>query len=281
MSRALALCSYSFFLSHHYIAASVDVNNTIVISVSPPRSMSTACMQLFHARGDFTCINEPGVYCAKYDPSQRPVPYIIKQAQTSKVFVKEISSTEQHYFLATPEGSQLLKNNNVYTIILLRDPHDTIISLYRKTPYIFKPVFYEQLYNNIRHIVQHAAHKPIIIMSEDLCTKTQAAYQTLCNKLAIPYLPQALRWNNQEHDNVGTIWHNAHKTQSILQYWHSDVLASTQLHSPTRYHRTSDGQPTFIEIPEASRASVKEIYAACLPLYNKIKNDFAEYILLP
>lgn len=251
----------------------------IIASVSTPRSLSTALMRLFSARGDFVVINEPGIYFYGLKQGD-PIAYIDKVLQQDNVFLKEISSPKNSLLL-TQEGCNLFKQKNVYTIFLVRDPHHTIISFFNKSERFLKTQFYEKLYEALHFLTREAANKPVILFSEDLYNRPEVVYQALCSYSGIPYIAEALSWQSLDEETAQKTWSNAARSSSMFHRWHEDAVKSTCIHKPRVYEVDKDNLPTFSEIPENRRITAHGVYKECVRWYDAIKQEFKQYFLLP
>ena len=263
-------------------------SNKIVYLISPPRSLSTAFLRMIQARGDFDAMNEPSLdvfhhlrqggpnsqFFSKdsYKTFEELDQAIVKKAEQTNIFVKEISFSVEKFFL---NNNDLLKRNNTHFIILVRNPHHALISFYNKCGgWIKRDTFttetcYASLYAIFQHLKKHAVNKPAIVLSESLYSTPSVTLPNICNFLAIPYLATAGSWQALDTTFTGTSWHHFANTPHRANKWHSDALQSTQFHTPTQYKIDDKGQPSFEEITNATHREIcTTIYHKNLEYYN-------------
>ena len=298
MNRALAfLCAKNNLLrivimgfSILFLTTELSAHNKIVFLISPPRSLSTAFLRMIQARGDFQVMQEPFTTASRTAQDQKSPEVlrsfelvkneILKKAETSHVFVKEISQWVKDCFL---NDKDFLKRDNVYFIFLARNPHHATLSLCKKRKpeeveqgIISKFAAYEALYTIFTHIKNHAINSPRIILAEDLYTDVKSSNQTLCNYLKIPYLEDALQWSPLGSNFSGKSWDHASNDNMA---WHQDVLNSSSIHMPTQYKVDINGNPTFEEVPTAAmKQECIKAYTESLSFYNQLLVE-REYLL--
>ena len=262
----------------------------IVYLISPPRSLSTAFLRMMEARGDFESIHEPSLspYWEIYRNSPRnllvrkDVPHsfedvkklITAKAATTNVFVKEISFSVRNFLL---KDTDLIKRDNVHFVFLVRNPHHSVLSFYKKqksknlkqVPFS-NTIGYRDCYELLTHVKQHAVNKPCIIFSEDLYTEPEATIALFCNFLKIPYKVDALAWKNLNEASASISW-KEFKTKKLLDTWHSDAIKSSGFHKPTEYKVDANGKPTFEEVAnEQHKKTCEYAYTENLTYYQQL-----------
>lgn len=264
--------------------------NKIIYFISPPRSLSVAFLRHIQARGDFSIMHEPSqlIFNRAHSPELvqswfRPDAFqsfaevkkaIISASEHSHVFVKEMSFAVQDLHR---NDFELMKNPNVYFVFLMRNPHHTTISMYKKIAHVFDSIGYQFTdvigYKALHEIFitaeQHAFHKPYLILTEDLYTNPQETIQKFCDHVGIVYKPEALQWDDLGDQFDGQkLWHEE-KYKELTHHWHSDAIRSTGFGKPGSYAVDQFGLPTFAEITNAGhQAMCRGFYDEHLPFYN-------------
>ncbi len=85
--------------------------------------------------------------------------------------------------------------------------------------------------------------------SDDLVDAPYRTVEAYCKAVGIPFLPEALEWNEGERSEV--TWNGGS--------WHESLQDSTGLNRQNSHH------PTVDEIP-----FLKEMYERCLPHYEAL-----------
>ena len=290
-SSLCASFNYSFFILFLLSSQLSLADHKIIYLISPPRSLSVAFLRMMDARGDFDVLNEPSQKAhqmiwnpefAKHNFLKTApntfddVKNIIFERQTkSNVFVKEMSFAVQNFLM---NAEEFVRNPNIYFVFLVRNPHPSIISLYKEVGEVF-PMFEEVSgYASMRilfdFVRDHAAHAPVIISSESLYTQPEATVRTFCEEVNIPFLPHSLHWKNLGEDFSEISAWGGIKPRRVSYKWHGNAIHSVGFKSPTIYKSDENGRPTFEEIEDdQSRALVTEIY------YRNLKHY--EYLLHP
>jgi len=270
---------------------SISSKNKIIYLISPPRSLSVAFLRMMEARGDFHIMHEPSVwaYNIHHNPWARswfldnaPSTFsevkksIFDHACNEPVFVKEISFSVKNFI---PSDMEFMQDPDIYFVFLMRKPHPTIVSFYRKIKDI-KPSFYDCLsYKDFYDLIQatntHAAHRPLVLLTEDLYQNPEQTVKQFCDHVDIPFKPEALTWADLGEEFTGhEKWHEI-KYKEITQIWHSDAIRSTGFGKPTQYDIDENGNPTFIEITnDEHRIACKRAYQENMDFYAQIVQQF-------
>lgn len=272
-----------------FVESSLSTHKIIYL-ISPPRSLSVAFLRMMETRGDFAILHEPSQlawnllhspelvqnwYLPNAPRSFIEVKNIILQtAEHHNVFVKEMSFAVRDFLL---NDFDLMKNPQVYFVFLVRNPHHTTISMYKKIISVFDAVAYElseamgyqALYETFKTVKQHAAQEPYIMLTEDLYNNPEETIQKFCNHVGIDFKPESLHWSDLgEHFTGDQAWHEI-KYKEITHHWHGDAIRSTGFSKPNSYEVDEYGNPTFAEITNPEhRDTCKKIYLEQLFYYN-------------
>jgi hypothetical protein len=264
-----------------------SLDNKIVFLISPPRNCSTIFLRMMQARGDFQVMHEPSLALDNLELKKPGVDFfglikekIFNKAQTSNVFVKEISQWVKDSFL---NDQDLVARKNVYFVFLVRNPHHATISLAKKRKpeeieqgIISKFAAYEALYEIFNHVKKYSVNKPCIIQAEYLYTDVAACNKKLCTFLGVPYLENALSWEKLGANFSGAAWDNVSRDRMA---WHQEVINSTQIQVPVQYKTDMQGIPTFEEISsDKMRQECVKAYEESLVFYRKILSESVYFL---
>ncbi len=280
--------SQNLLIAHH----------KIIYLISPPRSLSVAFLRMMQARGDFEIFVEPshrafGLHYFKKTGNRwfseedflasAPTTFnevkhqILESAAHKPVFVKEMGYTVAEFLTQdTQDATELIKNSNVYFFFLIRNPHHSMISFYRKicnctSADLAHTIEYESCMRLFNSIKDRVANPPRIIFSENLYANPEETIKQFCEYCTIPVLDHALKWPSLGQDFTGIqAWHER-RAPWIIQWWYTEAMRSTGFHKPHEYAVDVDGNPTFIEIAEIHRAAYQKAYQENLEYYNQLK----------
>jgi hypothetical protein len=260
----------------------------IIYLVSTPRSLTTAFTRMMHARGDFSIYNEPAhyAYCMQHYPEfakqnyikEAPPTYqdvkceLLKSAKEKPVFVKEMSIASEEFLHSNPDFVTL---EPARFFFLMRNPHHTVISFYRKCPdpvdELHDVLGYEHLYNIMLWIQERTGKSPYVIVAEDLCNHPEETVAEFCEKMEIAFIPNSTQWEAlDEHFNPAVEWHE-YKYEGPTLLWHGDAIHSNGFGKPSQYAVDCNGSPTFEEISNLKdREKARAAYLKALPFYEKI-----------
>jgi len=302
ISLFFALC-ISFFVGS--IKGMVDNrmamnHNRKVYLISNPRASLVQFLRMIGNRGDFKVMHIPAnyAYCnvPEHDYTKlvegwyredAPTTYaqakedILKEAEKSNVFVGENTHTANEFLKA---NTDFLSDPRVQFLVLIREPHGSIIDYYEQKKAKFdellenqvsKSMGFEGLYNLLVELKATSKGLPLIISTEDLYYNTNNTVQKVCEYLEIPFKEESLHWEDISK-NFTTFeealgWYTIELTDCSKK-WHKDAISSTGFTEPGRYAVNTDGQPTFSEIEnENHRAICRKAYEENLVYYDKIK----------
>jgi sulfotransferase family protein len=272
-------------------ANGIHASNKIVYLISPPRSLSVAFLRMMEARGDFEVFQEPSqkAYCIIHYPDLLKKWFLVdvpstfnevknkifQAAEYRNVFVKEMSFGVRDFLIG---DSEIITSPHVRFIFLLRNPHHTVISFYKKNgkiPQNFSFLCgYQATYDILQAVLAHAVYKPLIIYSEDLYERPQEIAQQICNYLEIPFIQESLSWQDLGADFSGhEEWHEA-KYKENMQHWHGEAIRSSGWGKPSTYEVDDSNQPTFSEVTNPEhRNACKKAYEENKIFYDLIKSE--------
>lgn len=305
VSQALFLSS-TFFVASYNIFVEVSMRgylflllfcaslsastHKIVYLVSGPRALSTLFMRMMYSRGDFTVFSEASL-CA-YDRIHYPeytkqwfrdgaldtyeqVKEAIYAAHTKgNVFVKEMSFSAYEFLQQHPE---MISDPAVHFVFLVRDPHHTAISLYRKAgeivPGMSNILGLEKLYDIYNQVKKSNPNEARVIFSEDFYTFPKRTMATVWMQLGLPYSDKAFSWEKNDGVFDPTKW-NDQKRPQFVEHWHDRAIFSDKMELPNHYGVDAEGQPTFHEICSLKdREGMRQVYLENLPFYKKFREE--------
>jgi hypothetical protein len=238
------------------------------------------------SRGDFKIMHEPNQLAfnlqfshiditRKWFKQDAPQTFnevknkILSESRSANVFVKEISFAIKDFLLNDPE---FVRNPNIHFVFLLRNPHHSVISFYKKCRILdnqfSKLIGYKDCYEIFDAIKKHAINKPVLILSEDLYINTKETVETFCKNVEIDFNEKSLEWSNLGTDFDGTIEWQEIKNKEITHHWHGDAIRSTKFSKPEDYKVDDNGNPTFAEVKNEHLDLCKQAYNDNLLYYN-------------
>ncbi len=273
-------------------------HHKILYLISTPRSLSTIFLRAMHARDDMSIFNEPLVpvwygdahavkqwygavygvdmeeWCRSGVPrtSKEVVDRLLAESELHPVFVKEQSFMVQNLL---KEDDRIFNDPGITFAMLLRNPHHSIISFYKKWGQLVdnfsEIVGYRGCYELYHEIKKKTDKAPVIVIAEEMYTNTADAMQLFCKNVGIPFLREALQWQSlgTAFDGVAE-WHEV-KVYERTHYWHGDAILSTGFQKPRQYEVDAEGNPTFSEIANLDdRERCKEVYRENMYYYQRI-----------
>jgi hypothetical protein len=273
------------------IFSTLSATHKIIIQVSPPRCLSTACLRMWQAHGDFEVLNEPFISAfigqspadkqltANWWRDGAPQSYdeawqrIVDLAEHKPVFVKELGFILAPYLINNPE---IIQNPQVHFVFLIRNPHSVIISDYQGHGKIIENFIYlagfKPCYDIFKMVKHDGAHNPVIICAEDLYAHPNKTAEQLCKNLEIPFTQSMLQWKNLGTSFEGVKeWHEL-KNPELTHHWHGAAIQSTGFHEPHTYEVDENGKPTFSEVTDENDRKV------CFEAYNFNKEYYELFL---
>ena len=172
-----------------------------------PRSISTAFERVFVERGDFKVFHEP--FSASYYYSEKRQSDRFAHEEPKK----DYGYTEVLAQLLAPHGRPVFFKDMAYhtagfmsqpfvakftNTFIIREPKAVLASLYRFWPdFTFEEAGYEQLHRMFRYTLE-AGQKAVVVDASDLSEDPQGTVCAYCEKLGIPFKPEALSWEPRE-----------------------------------------------------------------------------------
>ena len=201
--------------------------------------------------------------------------HLLETASEQHVFVKEISFFLCDFLAANEE---FVANPNINFVFLIRNPHNAILSYYKKYQYIVPDFSFfvgcESSWKDFEIIKAKAKNPITIISAEELCGEPFKTAQHLFARLSLPFRPECLSWEDLGDNFTGDSWSDA-KVQEKIYHWHDSAIKSTGF-SPLANSQLVDqnGAPTFEEIEnEQDRQECKKMYDENFPFYQKLLNE--------
>ncbi len=231
---------------------------------STPRSCSTAFMWMIKNRGDFTVVSNPfgksayyseqRIFHSRTDFQPRPeynyqvvLQNLISMSEEKSVFVKDFP----FYFIQIVDQGFLSLFQHTF---LIRSPADTLPSYFHKYPELtFEEAGFKQLYQFFERVVEFTGDIPPIIDAEDLVKSPASTVRLYCERVGIPFIPEALSWQAPKDKIKEISWWNQGD-------WFDTVSLSSgfQEQINTRYLNVNESD------------YLKYLYDLCLPYYEKL-----------
>lgn len=220
-----------------------------------PRSVSTAFERIFVEREDFEVFHEPFAVSYYFSEERRSDRYPDEEPKEEhlpgNVLSELLSENSKPVFfkdMAYHTAGFMDRGfaENFKNSFLIRDPKQVLASFYKMWPdFTFEEAGYEQLYRLLHHSVE-AGQEPVVVDAADLASNTEGTIKTYCEKLGIPFKPEALSWEEREVPE----W-------EMWEEWHTDAQESTGIEEVTKKEVSLPGE-------------LEETYERCLPYYDKL-----------
>jgi hypothetical protein len=163
-----------------------------------PRSRSTALERMMMERGDVTVLHEPlvtlldeGEVCIPDGPVLHSVAAVVAYAKSlpGHVFVKD--TTEHRY---TDHLTRKLAAGITHTFVV-REPSAAIASHVAVKPHAScSDIGYENQWLLFELARSLTGRSPVVLDSDLLVRRPEAAVRAYCAAIGLPYRPEALRW---------------------------------------------------------------------------------------
>lgn len=214
----------------------------IIALWSHPRALSTAFSRMMIERGDFTIIHEPfSNFCAvkhfmiggeRAESFPQLFDALFRCAEQQAVFFKD--TTEYHYpeVLSAPGFLGRIVNT-----FIIRDPRKAIPSHYSVNPKVtLEEIGYEHQFKLFNRVREETRSTPAVIDADDLVAHTPEVVKAFCDKVQIPFIPEALSWESGDR-----------KEWERTKNWHRDVNESTRItYKEKPYAATVDNNETLM-----------------------------------
>ena len=269
-----------------------EAHHKIIFMISPPRSLTSAFARMMQARGDFSVYDEPsvlafnllhaadrGTFFLDWFKPEAPKTYvefkniIFNDLKKTNVFIKEMTFSVKDFLT---KDIEFIKDPRIHFVFLIRNPHDALISVYKKLPisqqnlgFALPVISYESCFQIYEHLKQHATHKPYIVLTEKLYSEPEKTIQDFSATMHIPFIPSSLKWESLGETFNGASWHE-YKKEDQMYHWHDNAIRSTGFQKPNVYALDPHGVPTFQEITEPDgKILCMQIYKENMKFYKK------------
>ena len=237
------------------------MDNRILVLWGTPRSTSTAFEWMMRQRGDFVCLHEPFALAyyrgtdrrttrADENPLDPDRSYAstwqeIKDARNQgRVFSKDFPN----YIMWMADGEFLDEFQHTF---LIRDPAKVLASMYNQwQEFTLDEAAFPDLHAMFELVVNRYGEIPPVIDSDDLLADPHGITEAYCKAVGIPFLPEALEWEEGDREEVR--WYGG--------AWHDSLSASTGLTPQKSEYRASVTDNEFLQ----------EMYRLCKPHYEAL-----------
>lgn len=213
----------------------------VIVMWAHPRSVSTAFLRMMIERGDTTVVHEPLVTLADFGkvamraagpgvPADATVELdrpgdVLAQlrllAAERPVFSKDTLEYRYAHLYEHPEEMA-----DFHHVFILRDPARAIASHYAMKPTVaLAEIGYEHQSELFDLVTATGEHEPLVLSAERLVESPAEVVAAFCERVGLPYLPQALQWTPQDRPE----W-------QLTRKWHMDATASAGFKSPEKHY---------------------------------------------
>jgi hypothetical protein len=233
------------------------MSHRVIFLWTVPRSVSTSFERMMSARGDHTVFDEPFSRSYYYGPDRRSSRFsetepensaenvlesIEKAALERPVFVKDMA-----YQAVKLLSQDLLKRFD--NCFLVRDPSASLRSLARRWPdFTDDESGWRHLDEAVR--ISDSLGQPRVVLDANiLCHNTPEVVEKWCERMSLPYDPDALTWEPGMRPEWG-LWDD----------WHASTARSTG------FSELRDPPPP----PTPDEPRLYEAYQEALPIYQSL-----------
>lgn len=178
------------------------MSHRIIVLWTVPRSVSTSFERMISERGDHAVFDEPFSRAYYYGPGRRSARYsetipnssaeqivaeIEEAARERPVFVKDMA-----YQAAELLGPDLLQRFD--NCFLVRDPAATLRSLAKSWPDFTDDETGWAHLDEAADITESLGQPSVVLDANLLCQDPAAVVEEWCDRMDLPYLPEALTW---------------------------------------------------------------------------------------
>lgn len=200
-----------------------DRSGRILALWSAPRCRSTAFFRMMSERRDVIPVHEPFSYLAEFGVS----PIQGEQARNEEELLaalRLLSARDTVFFKDTTDERypDVLADNeflgrDAQHAFLIRHPRETIASYYAINPEVRShQIGFATLYELFIRVQEQTGYTPVVIDAEDLVSAPRSIIEIYCEKMGIPFFPDALSWRPESRSE----WQPTEK-------WHRDVSVSS------------------------------------------------------
>ncbi len=224
-----------------------------------PRSASTAFERVFVERDDALALHEPYSMAFYHGRERRHGRYASTEADPAYdyaavtaqifdrdhdkiVFVKDMAYHVRDFW--TPDFLRRVRST-----FLLRQPVSALASLYKMVPdFDLEETGYPELEKVFEATARLENATPVLIRTEDFQAAPDATMSAYCDRLGIPFVPSAMRWERKDVQ----AWNG-------WKRWHVEALASEKINA-AKPPPDLNGQPDH----------VKRMVAKVRPIYENL-----------
>lgn len=224
----------------------------IIALWSAPRCRSTAFLRMMMERGDFTVLHEPFAHVADFGETvvggrvvrseQALIEALHDLGATTPLFFKD--TTDFHYPRLLAARGFL---DGVTHTFLIRHPRAAIASHHALAPELGRDeIGFARLHEIYTAVWRVQGEQPLILDSDDLLARPEAAVREYCRRVSIPFDPAALSWS----PGIDDAWRRTAR-------WHRAVSASGG------FERRAGG----VELDVEAHPTLGDHYRYHLPFY--------------
>ncbi len=234
------------------------VKPRVIALWSVPRSRSTVFFRAMLERGDLTALHEP--FCNIVDYGETTV--VGEQVRTAgtlitrlrglgtdrPVFFKDTTDYRQPEVLADEQF--LAETTHTF---LIRRPAEVAASYYALKPDITQEnLGFRAMAELFAAVTRCTGHAPLVIDSDDLVDHPDATIGAYCERVGLPFLPEALSWQ----PGARSEWHRSGR-------WHERASDTSGIQrTESQYAHTAD-----------SNTLLAELAAQDEPLYQSLREE--------
>lgn len=189
---------------------------------SAPRCRSTAFARMMAERDDRLVVHEPFSHVADFGEAkvgdrvahteQEVLAALRASAAEQPVFFKD--TTDFHYPALLADQGFLTAATHTF---IIRHPAEAIASHHVLNPDLGRDeIGFAWLHEIFTAVRAATGSTPVVIDSDDLLDRPEAVVKSYCERVGIPYLPEAMTWEAGERDE----WAPSGR-------WHADAANST------------------------------------------------------
>ena len=245
-------------------AKGAGVTHPITVLWTVPRSVSTSFERMMSARGDHTVFDEPFSRRYYYGPDRlsdrydtdlpgSSAPELLREitdaARERPVFVKDMAY--QAAGLLEPDVLGRFRN-----CFLVRDPAASLRSLARHWPDFTDEETGWSSLDRAADVVSGLGQPLVVLDAEQLCADPPGVVEAWCERMGLPYLPEALTWEPGMREE----W-------ELWGEWHASTARATG------FEELDEAPPA----PTPEEPRLHEAYQQALPVYRRL----AEQALTP
>jgi putative nucleotidyltransferase with HDIG domain len=202
---------------------------------------------------------------------------ILKAADTyERVLVKDMGFGAQYLL----EDEAFLDKHAYKVIFLIRNPHPTSLSFYKKINSDSKNIptvmSYKKIYELFQLFSKKSVTNPLVIIVEELTKNPRLITEKICNYLDITFSEEMLSWNAvPENFSVHKEWVTGISEQGV-KHWYDNAFKSTHITTlDHNYALDNNNQPTFEEIKNPEhRDFYKAMYDENMPYYKLFLQEY-------